>query len=102
MRQIKDITKQIKEEFYGAKDYAKLALHYKESGDSTTGKMYYDMANDEMKHAMNLHTIAVRMIEEKRKTVTPPQYMLDAWKEEHDYYLEKVAKIKYMLSEFSK
>ena len=51
---------------------------------------------------MNIHGSVVKMIEEKRKTVTPPQYMLDMWKEEHDEYLEETAKTKYMLAEFAK
>lgn len=102
MKEIKDMTAQIKEELEGAKHYAKQAVLLKESGDAQTGKMYYDMANDEIKHAMNIHAMAVKMIEEKRKTVTPPQYMLDMWKEEHDEYLESMAKIKYMLAEFAK
>lgn len=102
MREIKDMSYQIKEELEGAKNYAKLAVAAKESGDMAAGKMYYDMANDELKHAMNIHGMAVKMIEEKRKTVTPPQYMLDMWKDEHDYYMEETAKTKYMLSEFAK
>ena len=102
MREIKEMTCQIKDELEGAKDYAKMATHYKEMGDTQTGKMYYDMANDELKHAMNIHGIVVKLIEEKRKTVTPPQYMLDIWKEEHDEYLEETAKTKYMLAEFAK
>lgn len=102
MKEIKDLTKQIKEELHGAKNYAKMAVAAKESGQAATGKMYYDMANDEIKHAMNIHGIAVKMIEEKRKTVTPPQYMLDMWNEEHEKYLEKMAKIKYILAEYAK
>lgn len=102
MKEIKEMTDQIKDELEGAKEYAKQAVMYKEMGDTASGKMYYDMANDELKHAMNIHGIAVKMIEEKRKTVTPPQYMLDRWKEEHDMYMEETAKTKYMLQEFAK
>lgn len=102
MREIKEYTDEIKEEFEGAKKYAKKAVKCKELGDKETGKMYYDMANDEMRHAMNIHNLAVKAVEKARETVTPPQYMLDMWNEKHDYYMEEVAKIKYMLSEFAK
>lgn len=60
------------------------------------------MTNDELGHVTKIHAMAVKAIEEQRKTVTPPQYMLGRWVEEHDYYMEETAKIKYMLSEFSK
>lgn len=102
MKEIKEYTEEIKEEFESAKLYAKKAVKCKEMGDISAGKMYYDMANDELRHASNLHALAVKAMEEKRKTVTPPQYMLDMWEEKHDYYMEEVAKIKYMLGEFTK
>lgn len=102
MREIKEMAKQIHEELDGAKKYAVKATAYKSEGNMTAGKMYYDMANDEIKHAMNIHGIIVKMIEEKRKTVTPPQYMLDMWNDEHEEYLEEMAKVKYMLAEFAK
>lgn len=102
MREIKEMTCQIKDELKGAKEYAKMAVRAKELGETATGKMYYDMANDELRHAMNIHGMAVKLIEEKRKTNTPPQYMLDMWKEEHDEYMEDTAKTKYMLSEYAK
>lgn len=102
MREIKDMAKQIHEELHGAKEYAIQATAYKEAGNMTAGKAYFEMANDEIKHAMNIHGIVVKMIEEKRKTVTPPQYMLDMWNEEHEEYMEEMAKVKYMLAEYAK
>lgn len=102
MREIKEYTDEIKEEFDGAKKYAKKAVKCKEMGDIADAKMYYEMANDEMRHAMNIHGLAVKAVEEARKVNTPPQYMLDMWNEKHDYYMEEVAKIKYMLAEFAK
>lgn len=102
MKEIQEYADQIKSEMKGAKKYAKMALKWKEMGDATKGKYYYDMAQDELKHAMNIHTLAVKAIEEARKTVTPPQYMLDMWDREHEYYMEHAAKIKYMLAEYTK
>lgn len=102
MREIKVMSKQIHEEMEGAKTYAKKAVAEKESGNLGIARMYYDMANDEIKHAMNIHGMVVKLIEEKRKTVTPPQYMLDMWHDEHEEYMEEMAKVKYMLSEFTK
>lgn len=102
MREIKKMAKEIHEELEGAKEYAIKATEYKAAGNTTTGKMYYDMANDEIKHAMNIHGIIVKLIEETRKKVTPPEYMLEMWNEEHEEYLEEMAKVKYMLAEFAK
>lgn len=102
MREIKNMAKQIHEELHGAKEYAIQATAYKEAGNQIAGKAYYEMANDEIKHAMSIHNLVVKLIEETRKTVTPPQYMLDMWNEEHEEYMEEMAKVKYMLAEYAK
>lgn len=102
MREIKEMAKQIHEELDGAKEYAVKATAYKTAGNMTAGKTYFDMANDEIKHAMNIHGLVTKLIEETRKKVTPPEYMLEMWNEEHEEYLEEMAKVKYMLAEFAK
>lgn len=102
MREIKNMSKQIHEEMHGAKEYAIQATAYKEAGNQAAGKVYFELANDEIKHAMSIHGLVVKLIEETRKTVTPPQYMLDMWNEEHEEYMEEMAKVKYMLAEYAK
>lgn len=100
MKIIEDFVKDIKEELHGAKNYAKCATRYK-TENPTMAKMYFDMANDELKHADMLHVEAVRAIEKQRAVSPPPQYMIDRWDEEHKKYVEKAAKIKLMLQMYS-
>lgn len=100
MKLIRDLVEEIKDELHGAKCYAKKATRYK-TENPTLAKMYFDMAQDELKHTDMLHTEAVRAIEKQRAVSTPPQYMLDRWNEEHEEYVEKAAMIKYMLQMYS-
>lgn len=55
-----------------------------------------------MEHALFWHDVAVAEIEAQRKDMLAkgqviPQYMLDQWNEEHEEYVEKMAKLKYEL-----
>ena len=100
MKIFRELVDEIKDELHGAKSYAKRATRYK-TENPTMAKMYYDMANDELKHTDMLHAEAVRAIEKQRAIETPPQYMLDRWDEEHAEYVEKAAKVKLMLQMFS-
>lgn len=100
MKIIQDLVEEIKDELHGAKCYAKKATRYK-TENPTMAKMYYDMANDELKHTDMLHVEAVRAIDKQRAVEKPPQYMLDRWDEEHKKYVDKSAKIKVMLQMYA-
>lgn len=100
MKEIKNLVQKIDEELCDAKEYSKLAIASKDEEDTSKGKVYYQMANDELSHATLLHDMAVKLINEAKLTIEPPQYMVDEWEEEHGEYIEKVAKIKYMLEMF--
>lgn len=100
MKIIQDLVEEIKDELHGAKCYAKKATRYK-TENPTMAKMYYDMANDELKHSDMLHVEAVRAIDKQRAIEQPPQYMLDRWDEEHKKYVDKSAKIKVMLQMYA-
>lgn len=97
MKIIENFVDEMKDELNSAKDYAKKATQYKVENPAMA-KMYFDMANDELKHADMIHVEAVKAIEKQRAVSTPPQYMLDRWAEEHKKYVEKAAKIKVMLA----
>lgn len=100
MRIIKKMTQQMKEEIAGAKEYAKLAIHYK-TEQPTLAKAYYDMSNDELKHADTLHTEVVKLIEKQRAIETPPSVMLELWDYEHKEYIEEYAIAKNMIALYS-
>lgn len=101
MRIIKKMAEQIKEEISGAKEYAKLAVHYKQEYP-TISKIYYDMANDELKHADLLHMEIVKLIEKQRAIEPPPQIMLELWEYEHKEYIEAYSIVKNMFVLYTK
>ena len=98
MTKIKKLVDEIADELDSAKDYAECHLTYKAKGNDEWSKRYYEMANDELKHADYLHDRAVEEIEELRKVYTPPQDMLDKWDSDHKKFIEKTAWIKQMLA----
>lgn len=101
MKEIRAISHQIKEEISDAKNYAKLAVHYKQE-QSTLSKTYYDLANDELRHAEMLHSEAVKLIEKQRSIQTPPAVMLELWEYEHTEFIEDYGTAKNMISLYSK
>lgn len=98
MTKIKKLADEIADELDSAKDYAEEHLICKAKGNDEWSKRYYEMANDELKHADYLHDRAVEEIEELRKVYTPPQDMLDKWDADHKKYVEKAAWIRQMLA----
>ena len=98
MKEIKDIVKQIREELEAADRYAKEAAKIKEvrSTDSST---YAEMARQELGHVDSLHNMAVRMIEkEKALDQQVPPAMQAVWDWEHEQMIDRVARIKSLLS----
>lgn len=100
MRIIKKIAKQMKEEIASAKEYAKLAAHYKIE-QPTLAKVYYDSANDELTHADKLHAEVVKLIEKQRAIEPPPSVMLELWEYEHKEYVEEYGIAKNMIALYS-
>ena len=98
MTKIKKLADDIMDELDSAKEYAEEYLTFKAKGNDPWAKRYYEMSNDELKHAGYLHDRAVEEIEEIRKVYTPPQDMLEKWEADHKRYIEKAAWIKQMLS----
>ena len=100
MRIIKKMANQMKEEIAGAKEYAKLATHYK-TEQPTLAKVYYDAANDELKHADWFHSEVVKLIEKQRAIEPPPPVMLELWEYEHKEYVEEYGIAKNMIALYS-
>ena len=90
------LVDQIDEEIEGAKNYAEKYLDLKANGDSRAAQ-YRDMAQDELKHAANLHTEAVAEIKKLGEVYTAPAEMQEKWDKAHKEYVERAAWIKTML-----
>lgn len=99
MKDIKILSKHIREELQDAENYAKLALHYKDD-DRSLSQAFEKLAGQELDHADILHAQATRLIKDKKETgIEPPVSMLSVWNWEHENMIECVAKIKLLLSE---
>lgn len=94
--------KKTKEEFKGAKEYAEMAVRCKENGDMTNAKNYYEMAGQELNHAMLIHSMAVKFINDWKEKESVSEWIMDKWNDADGSYLRHVGKIKYMLGEFAK
>lgn len=88
--QEKELLDKAMEELEGAKHYAKCAMKYRDS-DPAKSKRYYDMAQDELRHADNLYRMAGQETEKHTALETA---FLD---EQRDSYAEMGGKIKAML-----
>lgn len=101
MRIIKKMAEQMKAEIADAKEYAKLATHYRQE-HPTVAKNYYDMANDELRHADMLHMEVVKLIERQKAMEPPPLVMLELWEYEHKEYVEEYGIAKNMIALYTK
>lgn len=86
------------EELCSAKEYAEKYIEHKAKEDMQWANRFKEMSQDEIKHAMYLHELAIKEIETLSKVFTPPQKMLDKWEKDHAEYVEKAAWVKQMLS----
>lgn len=98
MQRIKKLTDDMLDELCSAKDYAECYLDKKAHNDGTWANRFKEMANDELKHAMYLHELAVGEIDQLRAVYTPPEEMQEEWDKDHKKYIEKTAWIKMMLN----
>ena len=98
MHYIKEIIEQLDEEVADAKKYAERYVENKAKENSVYAAKYKAMSEDELRHAMFFHEIAIKEIEKLSEIYTAPIEMQKIWEEEHKKYVEKVAWIKQMLS----
>lgn len=97
MRLIKKMVDQIKEEIHGAGEYLDCAFNLKQEYPKLS-QSYYDLAQDELVHIQTLHNGVVALIEETKKKVTPPPFMMELWEEEHVKLIDKTAKLKHKMT----
>lgn len=97
MKKIKKLVHMINEELEGAKCYAEKYIEFKVDNKSAWSSKFKEMANDELNHAMQLHTLAIEEITEIKKIYVAPIEMQEKWDKSHEEYVQKVAWIKQML-----
>lgn len=94
MKIIQKISKKIDDEIEDAMHYARAAVKYKDE-NKALATVFFNLSNDELKHATMLHGEAVRMIDEYRKVNgAPPAEMLAVYNYLHDQQIEKTQKVK--------
>lgn len=98
MRHIQKLVEHIEDELESAKDYAESYIEHKAKGDSSTASRFKTMAEDELSHAMFFHEMAVKEIDTVSKLYAPPAEMLEKWEHEHREYVDRVSRIKQILS----
>ena len=100
MRTIEKLEKQIQEEYRDAEKYITCALLNKEE-HKTLADMYYELAQEEMKHASTLHDAVRKLIEEyKAKKGEPPEAMLTIYRILHEQDIEYATKVRVMIQQY--
>jgi len=67
MKKIKHYVDEIDNELVSAAEYAEKYIEYKAMGETSMAGKFKEMAQDELKHAMNMHQLAVNEIEAVKK-----------------------------------
>ena len=98
MRNIKELSVWMEDELCSAKQYAENAVDFKIKNDTNWSNRFKAMAQAELEHASNLHSLASEEIDEAKAVITPPTEMVDAWEKSHARYVEKAAWVKQMLT----
>ena len=94
MKKINKMIKHVKEEICGACNYAEKYIIYKNSKPEWS-RLYAEMANDEMEHALTLH----KMYDEWMKELSYiKEEDKEAWEHLGAMVAEKVAEVRMLLS----
>ena len=89
MRAIKKFVDSISEEIEDAKNYAEKYVESKAKGDMSAASKFKEMSGDELKHAMYLHDMVTKEIEQISKVYTPPIEMEKSGKNPIENTLKK-------------
>ena len=101
MKLIKEITEHIEEEMDGICSYIKFANEVKGHNEHVFD-ILMTVIPQEIKHVEIWHDAAMREINKIKDTFLSqgkeiPSYMLELWNEEHNDYIEEMAKMRYQL-----
>lgn len=98
MKVIAELVEKIDEELEGAKMYAEKYVEEKAENNNEWSNSFRTMAENELEHAMKMHSYAVQKIEKLKTVYQPSQEMLDKWEVAHKSYVDRVARIKQILT----
>lgn len=102
MKAIKEITDDMLEELHDAKHRIKRAMEFKPLYPDIA-RRESEIAAQELTHSEKDHASVVELIEAYKKSKgDPPEYMLEFWKEKHEHYMKKYARVKCMIELFDK
>ncbi len=95
MKIILHLRKQIEEEFGDAEKYIGCATRYR-SDYSELADTYYKLSTEECGHASELYAQMVKLIEDFKKTKSPPEALVEMWDDFKEDYIHETARIKMM------
>lgn len=96
MKMIKKLERYINEEISDAKKYIECALAHKDECRDLADT-FYDLSQQEVKHADMLHKQVVEMIDEyKQEHGAPPESMMAIYEYLHEQEIESMKEVKMM------
>ena len=98
MKIIKKLVDSIDDELKYAQEYAERFVEEKANNDSEWANTFRGMSEQEVDHAMKLHSYTTQKIEKLKAVYQPSQDMLGKWEKAHKEYVDGVARIKQMLA----
>lgn len=100
MKLIEKMSDQIEEEICDARKYIECALKLKENYQQIS-KMYYDLANEEIKHAEKIHEAVMELIEDyKEQHDAPPSHMMYVYQYLHDKHVDREQEVKILIGSY--
>lgn len=97
MKAIAELVDLMDDELESAKDYAERYIMLKSNNDEFSDK-FKSMSEDELKHSITIHDLAIREINRLSEIYNPPVAMQEIWDKKHTKYIEQTAWIKQMLT----
>ena len=98
MKIIKVVTEKIQDEIKDAKEYAEMAVEYKESYPELA-KVFYNLSTQEMEHMNMLHKQVTEIIRKYRETDgEPPSDMLAVYNYLHKKQIDGAMEVKVLQS----
>jgi hypothetical protein len=88
----------IDEELEGAKEYAEKFVEWKAKGNIQRANVYKEMAQDELRHAAQIHEFSAHDFDAIRKVYSVPMDVDEAWEHATKHFTECTAWIKHMLT----
>ena len=101
MKIIKELSHMIEEELDDAEKYIKAAIRVKED-DPELGKLFFDLAREEMGHMERLHNYVVKWIRIYRESNgEPPVGMMEFYNYLHEAHTERATRIQLYINRYS-